>query len=147
VASFRRGTSGDIEAAKAFLAAGRQLTPVATSALATDDRVFWLAIERDEIISIVLTRPVHYADAEVRGGIEELLVASNHRGNGNWAATAGACGSALSIGGRGWHAPDRRRRNRIALHLYEQLAYEPVQHRVRMVLDFASAPRGHLGMG
>ena len=135
---YRRCASPEDRAAtrRLFADAG-ELSSYASDALDARDLVAWVAQSGGAVVGAILTRPMRSEDGAELGGVDELLVAANHRGRhigarlmelaeAHYQAT-GADGMQLTV----------REDNEPARGLYESMGYTVVQRRLRMRKGFA----------
>jgi ribosomal protein S18 acetylase RimI-like enzyme len=134
--AYRIGERGDIETVKELFRTEGELSSVAIGVLAHDDLVFWLALDGDELVGVVLTRPLPSETRPRYGGVDELLVARTHR--------------RLGVGRHLMELSEAHYReegldglqlvvvehNEPALNLYRAIGFDVVQTRLRMMKPF-----------
>ena len=133
---YRLGKPEDIEAIKALFRLDGALSSVAIGVLEHSDLVCWLASNQGRLVGVILTRPLPGESGPRYGGVDELLVAPDHRRLGIGRRLMDLAESHYrSLGLDGMQLVVVRD-NEPARNLYDSLGYRIVQHRLRMAKHF-----------
>jgi ribosomal protein S18 acetylase RimI-like enzyme len=134
--SYRRFARTDWEKVRALLFREEEPSEHDADVLATQPIEAWLALDGDELVGWVLTRPIRSEDGARRGGIEDIVVARSHRSRGIGRHLIELAESHYRQRGFAGMALNVRADNEPARHLYESIGYAVVQHRLRMWKQF-----------
>ena len=135
---YRRCDSlGDRVALRQLFADERELSSYADDTLDSQDLVAWVALSGQEVVGAMLTRPMRSEDGTELGGVDELLVATGHRGRGVGARLMELAETHYQANGADGMQLTVREDNEPARRLYESMGYAIVQRRLRMRKRFS----------
>jgi ribosomal protein S18 acetylase RimI-like enzyme len=128
----RRTTLDELPAIQAMFERERELSGYGAETLDRDDLVAWLAECEGEIAGAILTHLMSTEDGLSLGGVDELLVASGHRGKGIARALMQAAEDHYRAAGVSGMQLTVREGNTAAQRLYASMEYAVVHRRLRM---------------
>jgi ribosomal protein S18 acetylase RimI-like enzyme len=134
--SYRRFALSDWERVRALLSHEGEASEHDADVLASQPAEAWLAMEGDQVVGWVLTRPLLSEDGVQRGGVEDIVVARTQRGRGVGRHLMELAESHYRQRGFGGMQLNVRADNEPARRLYESMGYAIVQHRLRMSKQF-----------
>jgi ribosomal protein S18 acetylase RimI-like enzyme len=128
----RRAHEADLSALFALFDQEGELSDYAERTLESAELLAWVAEENGEIIGAILTHLMKTPEREQLGGVDELLVASTHRGRSVARRLMQAAEEQYRVDGAMGMQLTVSEGNEPAQRLYASMGYASMQRRMRM---------------